>query len=145
MSKLSTKQLRFVEEYLIDSNASAAAVRAGYSKKTARSQGQRLLTNDYISAELKNRRAITSKKKSIEFEEKIEQQPIQDLALSQLGDGLLKIIERVPSLVDRSESHKRHVVEVSQRLQDGQTDVLCLNGCGSRGAQSFFNLLSQKR
>lgn len=43
--KLTGKQKRFCEEYLIDLNATQAAVRAGYKPKTARSQGQRLLTN----------------------------------------------------------------------------------------------------
>lgn len=33
--KLTNKQKRFVEEYMIDLNASQAAIRAGYSKKTA--------------------------------------------------------------------------------------------------------------
>ncbi|AHI65904.1 terminase small subunit [Burkholderia thailandensis] len=36
MKKLTAKQQRFVDEYLVDLNASAAARRAGYSKKTAR-------------------------------------------------------------------------------------------------------------
>ena len=44
MSKLTEKQKKFVDEYLIDLNATQAAIRAGYSKKTARSIGQRLLT-----------------------------------------------------------------------------------------------------
>ncbi len=42
---LTPKQQRFVEEYLIDLNATQAAIRAGYSEKTARSAGSRLLTN----------------------------------------------------------------------------------------------------
>lgn len=41
---LTPKQSRFVEEYLIDLNATQAAIRAGYSVKTAKSIGQRLLT-----------------------------------------------------------------------------------------------------
>ena len=47
MSKqeLTAKQQRFCEEYLIDLNATQAAVRAGYSAKTANEQGSRLLTN----------------------------------------------------------------------------------------------------
>lgn len=45
MANLTPKQQRFVEEYLIDLNATQAAIRAGYSEKTARSIGQRLLTN----------------------------------------------------------------------------------------------------
>jgi len=42
---LTPKQQRFVDEYLVDLNATQAAIRAGYSEKTAKSQGQRLLTN----------------------------------------------------------------------------------------------------
>jgi phage terminase small subunit len=37
------KQQRFVEEYVVDLNATQAAIRAGYSSDTAYSQGQRLL------------------------------------------------------------------------------------------------------
>jgi phage terminase small subunit len=47
---LNPKQEHFVAEYLIDLNATQAAIRAGYSKKTAKSQGQRLLTNVDIAA-----------------------------------------------------------------------------------------------
>lgn len=42
---LSPKQARFVAEYLKDQNATQAAIRAGYSKGTAKQQGSRLLTN----------------------------------------------------------------------------------------------------
>jgi phage terminase small subunit len=42
---LTDKQQRFVEEYLIDLNATQAAIRAGYSAKTAEQQGSRLLRN----------------------------------------------------------------------------------------------------
>lgn len=45
MPKLTDKQQRFVDEYLLDLNATQAAIRAGYSEKTAYSQGQRLLKN----------------------------------------------------------------------------------------------------
>lgn len=48
--KLTPKQARFVEEYLIDLNATQAAIRAGYSERTARQQGQRMLTNVDIAA-----------------------------------------------------------------------------------------------
>lgn len=45
MAKLTAKQEMFVQEYLIDLNATQAAIRAGYSTKTATEQGSRLLTN----------------------------------------------------------------------------------------------------
>ena len=47
---LTPKQARFVEEYLLDLNATAAAKRAGYSERTAYAQGQRLLKHVEIAA-----------------------------------------------------------------------------------------------
>jgi phage terminase small subunit len=47
---LSPKQRRFVDAYVIDLNATSAAIAAGYSKRTARQQGSRLLTNVDIAA-----------------------------------------------------------------------------------------------
>ena len=48
--KLTPKQARFVQEYLIDLNAAQAAIRAGYSAKTARVIGHENLTNPDIAA-----------------------------------------------------------------------------------------------
>lgn len=49
---LNDKQQRFVEEYLIDLNATQAAIRAGYSAKTAGSQGFDLLQKPEIQTAL---------------------------------------------------------------------------------------------
>lgn len=46
--KLTAKQQRFVEEYLIDLDATQAAIRAGYSPKTAGQQGYQLLQKTSI-------------------------------------------------------------------------------------------------
>ena len=56
MSKLTLKQERFVAEYLIDLTATQAAIRAGYSVKTAYSQGERLLRNAEIKAAIEKAR-----------------------------------------------------------------------------------------
>ncbi len=45
MTKLTPKQKAFIDEYLIDLNATQAAIRAGYSAKTAESRGSQLLRN----------------------------------------------------------------------------------------------------
>jgi phage terminase small subunit len=50
--KLTDKQQRFVEEYLIDLNATQAAIRAGYSEKTAQEQSSRLLSNVMVQKAL---------------------------------------------------------------------------------------------
>lgn len=47
---MNEKQKRFCDEYLIDCNATQAAIRAGYSPKTANEQGSRLLANISIKA-----------------------------------------------------------------------------------------------
>jgi len=52
----SPKQALFIEEYLVDLNATAAAKRAGYSPKTAYSLGQRLLKKAEIQAAIRERR-----------------------------------------------------------------------------------------
>jgi phage terminase small subunit len=49
MSTLNARQQAFVAEYLIDLNATQAAIRAGYSAKTAPQAASRLLTNVEIS------------------------------------------------------------------------------------------------
>lgn len=60
MSKLTDKQEMFCKEYLIDLNATQAAIRAGYSKKTANEQGSQNLVKLSIQkriAELKEERS----------------------------------------------------------------------------------------
>ena len=57
---LTPKQQRFVDEYLIDLNATQAAIRAGYSAKTAYSAGQRLLKDVEVAAAIAKRRAEVS-------------------------------------------------------------------------------------
>jgi len=47
---MTPKQDRFVAEYLVDLNATQAALRAGYSPRTAPQQGSRLLKNVDVQA-----------------------------------------------------------------------------------------------
>src|SRR5262245_2575113 len=63
---LTARQQRFAEEYLVDLNATQAAIRAGYSRNGANRAGERLLSNVDIAAaidagrkELSERTAIT--------------------------------------------------------------------------------------
>ena len=62
---MTDKQKRFVEEYLIDLNATQAAIRAGYSPKTANEQGNRLLTNVSVQTELNKQMAKRSKRTGV--------------------------------------------------------------------------------
>jgi phage terminase small subunit len=53
--KLTAKQQRFCDEYLIDLNATQAAIRAGYSKKTAKAIGSENLTKPDIKEYIEER------------------------------------------------------------------------------------------
>lgn len=52
-TRMNTKQNAFAVEYVKDRNATQAAIRAGYSEKTAYSQGNRLLKNDEVKEIIK--------------------------------------------------------------------------------------------
>lgn len=59
------KQDLFVEEYLVDLNATQAAIRAGYSVKTAEQQGSRLLSNVKVQTKIAKAMAERSKRTGV--------------------------------------------------------------------------------
>ena len=79
MTTLTNKQERFVQEYLIDLNATQAAIRAGYSKHTAKDIGCENLAKPNIADAI----AIA--------QEKLEQQT--QVSQSMVLEGLLKEAE----------------------------------------------------
>lgn len=62
---LTDKQKRFAEEYLVDLNATQAAIRAGYAEKTADVQGPRLLGNVRVQEEIQRAMAERSARTEI--------------------------------------------------------------------------------
>lgn len=82
---LTAKQERFVAEYLIDLNATQAAIRAGYSEKSARSQGHRLLTNADIETAIQEARAERSDRTEVTQDRVLEE-------LARIGFGNLQNI-----------------------------------------------------
>ena len=65
MAKLTEKQRLFVEEYLIDMNATQAEIRAGYSAKTADVQGSRMLGNVKVQQAIAEAMAKRSKRTGV--------------------------------------------------------------------------------
>lgn len=82
MPKFTEKQKRFVQEYLKDLNATAAAKRAGYSSKTAYSAGQRLLKNVEIQNAVQ--KAIANRQVRVEI---TQDQVLQELAAIAFAKG----------------------------------------------------------
>lgn len=65
MSDLTAKQARFVTEYLVDLNATQAAIRSGYSQKTAASIGEENLRKPEIAAAVQKAMAARSHRTEI--------------------------------------------------------------------------------
>ena len=102
---LEPRQYRFVEEYLVDLNATQAAIRAGYSEKTARQMGSENLTKPVIQEAINRMVAARSKRVQI----------TQDMVLRELAmiafvdirqafdaDGNLLPIKDMPEEVARA-------------------------------------------
>lgn len=62
---MNQKQKAFATEYVIDYNATQAAIRAGYSEKAAYNQGNRLMKNDEVQAMIGELEAATSERTAI--------------------------------------------------------------------------------
>lgn len=69
---MTDKQRKFAEEYLIDCNATQAAIRAGYNEKTAYSQGQRMLKNVEVKSYIEKRLEQISNEKTADAQEVME-------------------------------------------------------------------------
>lgn len=70
---LNAKKNRFVEEYPVDLNATQAAIRAGYSKKTAYSIGQRLLKDVEIQEAIQKAMKDRSERTGITQDKVVEE------------------------------------------------------------------------
>lgn len=101
------KQKRFCEEYLVDCNATQAAIRAGYSEKTARAIGQRLLTNvdikKYIEQQLqklKNEK-IADAQEVLEYLTSVMRGEQKEQVALLTGEGCQELVQKDISAKDR--------------------------------------------
>jgi phage terminase small subunit len=81
---LNSKQTRFIEAYAISLNATKAAQEAGYSLKTAYSQGQRLLKHVEIKREIAARVGKAAQKAEIRLDAVMGE--LRKLAFSNMSD-----------------------------------------------------------
>ena len=79
---LTPKQELFVNEYLVDWNATQAAIRAGYSERTAQEQGSRLLAQQAIKTAVDASRKKVVDKVSVTIEKVL--QDLEDARLKAL-------------------------------------------------------------
>ena len=119
--KFAPRQKLFIQEFPVDMNATQAAIRAGYSKKTARAQGHRLLTDADIRA------AIVKKvKERADRTEVTADQVVTELALIAFSDmgNYVRLTDDGGVVLDWAEMPEggtRVVSEITQeRFWDGE-------------------------
>lgn len=120
---LTAKQARFIEEYLVDFNATQAAIRAGYSEETAGVIGYENLKKPYIQAEIRKRQADTAAALSITREAVLRE--LKRIAFSDMRrfaefkDGTLKITDSE----DLTEDESPAISELSMSESESTTDT----------------------
>ena len=104
---LTEKQKRFVEEYIIDANATQAAIRAGYSRKTAGQAGDRLYKNVKVKAAIDERLDEIRSTKTADAREVMEyltsvlRGESRAHVLSLCGDGYQEVVDKPPDEKER--------------------------------------------
>ena len=107
---MNDKQLRFCEEYIVDHNATQAAIRAGYSPATAKQIGSRLLTNVDVQARVQEmaskapKCAIASAQEVLEHFTRAMRGEIFDQVVKRDEDGKVTKVDVVAKLSDRNKA-----------------------------------------
>lgn len=124
---LTPKQQRFVDEYLIDLNATQAAIRAGYASGSARVTGARLLANANIMSLVRSKRDSREERTEITADRVLEglaavafgdlRTLFSDtgalISPSDLPDAAAKMLAGIEvSTVNRGEGDVEHVAKV---------------------------------
>lgn len=103
--KLTKKQAQFAQEYLVDLNATQAAMRAGYSPKTARQLGNRLLATPHVAREIERRRSERMERTEITSDVvlmELLRLARADISMAFDENGTLKPLHEIPEDVRRA-------------------------------------------
>ena len=104
---MTERQKRFCDEYLIDLNATQAAIRAGYSERSASSIGERILRNDdvgsYISEQLEriHNENTADAQEVMEYLTAVMRGKSVSHVLAFVGDGCQRVVEKPPDEKER--------------------------------------------
>lgn len=89
LSELTNKQIKFCEEYMVDLNATQAAIRSGYSKKTANVTAAKMLSKANISDYINKLRAGVTARTEITI----------DFVVQGLREVALRCMQKTPVMV----------------------------------------------
>lgn len=127
MAELTPKQSRFVDEYLLDLNATQAAIRAGYSGRTANEQGAQLLAKPHVKAAIDAAIAKRSHETKIDAEWVLQRLALEadaDLADLYFENGAIKPVSEWPKIWRQGLVAGVEHVEVKDREGNATGDVI---------------------
>jgi phage terminase small subunit len=132
MTKLTPKQTKFCEEYLIDFNGTQAAIRAGYSSKTAHEQAAQLLAKLSIQALIQELRQSQQERTQVSADSVIEKLwSIAGFELNQVGtfDGKKMIFKPESEWAESARTAVRNLKQTtttstSRNGDEIRTDVI---------------------
>lgn len=105
---MNARQKRFCDEYLIDCNATQAAIRAGYSAKTAKITGAKLLTNANLKAYIEEQLEKIHNEKTADAQEVLEY--LTAVMRGQHTEQVLKLVgEGVQTITDIDVAAKERI------------------------------------
>ena len=108
MTKMTLKQQRFADEYIIAGNLYKSAVEAGYSEKYAKSQSHKLLENVGIKSYIDERLAklesekIATQEEVLQYLTSVMRGEKTEPLLVLDGEGTQKVIQAVPNVQSRT-------------------------------------------
>ena len=117
--QLTAKQQRFVEEYLIDLNATQAAIRAGYSKKTAGAIGVENLKKPLIAAAISEGRRKQAERTEITADKVLAEPAL--LGFANMRD-YIRISKDGEPYIDLSELTREQAAAISEVAVDDYVD-----------------------
>lgn len=112
MNKLTLKQKRFADEYIISGNATQSAIKVGYSLKTARSQGNRLLTNVNIAEYIKKRTEELFDAKAMTISEALAL--TSSIARGEIQKSHSKVMDNVTGTIEKDITYE-HTPTIEER------------------------------
>lgn len=124
MPKLTEKQKRFCEEYLIDLNATQAAVRAGYSPKTASRIAVELLNKTHVSQYLAKLMQVRSESTKITSEQVVKE--LEKIAFSDTeitGKEKMKALELLGKHLGMFQNQNSDESKVLEKLDEVLGDI----------------------
>lgn len=136
MAKLTEKQQKFCDEYLIDLNATQAAIRAGYSSNTANEQGARLLAKVSVQNYIQERKQDRIERTEITQDMVLNE--LANIAFSNIAD-YVKVVEKEAVVDGKKIKYKTVDATLTDNLSEEQKKALSVIKEGKNGLEIKMN------